>query len=76
MPPKHELLTDDYVAEVLAKEAADCSLKYSAMGLEAFNQPAKYVLLQPQRPNMPIMFADHVTFAGVQRTNPSPILAS
>lgn len=80
MPPKHELLTDDYVAEVLAKEAADCSLKYSAMGLEAFNQPAKYVL-QPQRhhhrPNMPVMFADHDTsLAGVQRTNLSPTLAS
>ncbi|KAK6856351.1 hypothetical protein PG995_006538 [Apiospora arundinis] len=50
MPPKHELLTDDYVAEVLAKEAADCSLKYSAMGLEAFNQPAKRPANQP-KPN-------------------------
>ncbi|KAK7973475.1 hypothetical protein PG996_007701 [Apiospora saccharicola] len=50
MPPKHELLTDDYVAEVLAKEAADCSLKYSAMGLEAFNQPAKRPAHQP-KPN-------------------------
>ncbi|RYP41588.1 hypothetical protein DL767_000930 [Monosporascus sp. MG133] len=35
MPP-HDLLTDDYVAELLAKEAADCSLKYSAMGLDAY----------------------------------------
>lgn len=42
-PSSHELLTDDYVAEMLANEAKDCSLKYSAMGLEAFNQPAKYV---------------------------------
>ncbi|KAK8098699.1 uncharacterized protein PG998_011940 [Apiospora kogelbergensis] len=50
MPPKHELLTDDYVAEVLAKEAADCSLKYSAMGLEAFNQPTKRPAHQP-KPN-------------------------
>ncbi|KAI0909276.1 hypothetical protein F4823DRAFT_445642 [Ustulina deusta] len=36
MPPSHEILTDDYVAELLAKEANDCSLKYSAMGLDAF----------------------------------------
>ncbi|RYP10132.1 hypothetical protein DL764_000842 [Monosporascus ibericus] len=35
MPP-HDLLTDNYVAELLAKEAADCSLKYSAMGLDAY----------------------------------------
>ena len=46
-PPSHELLTDDYVAEMLANEAKDCSLKYSAMGLEAFNQPAKYVKFIP-----------------------------
>ncbi|KAI0975620.1 hypothetical protein F4678DRAFT_275814 [Xylaria arbuscula] len=36
MPPSHEMLTDDYVAEMLAKEAEDCSLKYSSMGLDAF----------------------------------------
>ncbi|KAI1358093.1 hypothetical protein F5Y08DRAFT_127391 [Xylaria arbuscula] len=36
MPPSHEILTDDYVAELLAKEASDCSLKYSALGLDAF----------------------------------------
>ncbi|KAI0545608.1 hypothetical protein F4679DRAFT_458199 [Xylaria curta] len=36
MPPSHEILTDDYVAELLAKEANDCSLKYSAMGLDAY----------------------------------------
>ncbi|KAL7621229.1 hypothetical protein AAE478_008546 [Parahypoxylon ruwenzoriense] len=35
MPPD-DLLTDDYVAELLAKEASDCSLKYSAVGLDAF----------------------------------------
>jgi hypothetical protein len=46
-PPSQELLTDDYVAEMLANEAKDCSLKYSAMGLEAFNQPAKYVNCMP-----------------------------
>lgn len=40
-----ELLTDDYVAGLLAKEASDCSLKYSAMGLEAFNTKKKYVPL-------------------------------
>ena len=74
MPPKHELLTDDYVAEVLAKEAADCSLKYSAMGLEAFNQPTKYV------PHC-LHHGRHVcllttTTLGVQRTSPSPTPAS
>ncbi|KAI1427352.1 hypothetical protein F5Y12DRAFT_712151 [Xylaria sp. FL1777] len=36
MPPSHEILTDDFVAELLAKEANNCSLKYSAMGLDAF----------------------------------------
>ncbi|KAK3996956.1 hypothetical protein QBC44DRAFT_230798 [Cladorrhinum sp. PSN332] len=30
------LLTDDYVAELLAEEANDASIKYSSMGLEAF----------------------------------------
>ncbi|KAI1258926.1 hypothetical protein F5Y18DRAFT_433826 [Xylariaceae sp. FL1019] len=32
----HDILTDDYVAELLAKEASDSALKYSAMGLDAF----------------------------------------
>ena len=36
-----ELLTDDYVAGLLAQDAKDCSLKYSAMGLEAFRDNAK-----------------------------------
>ncbi|KAJ8132248.1 hypothetical protein O1611_g1374 [Lasiodiplodia mahajangana] len=36
MPPSHEILTDDYVAGLLTKEANDCSLKYSAIGLDAF----------------------------------------
>ncbi|KAG8167596.1 hypothetical protein KVR01_003285 [Diaporthe batatas] len=31
-----DLLTDDHVAELLAKEAKDCSLKYSTMGMEAY----------------------------------------
>ncbi|KAK4211813.1 hypothetical protein QBC37DRAFT_205840 [Rhypophila decipiens] len=30
------ILTDDYVAELLAKEASEASIKYSAMGLDAF----------------------------------------
>ncbi|KAI1472291.1 uncharacterized protein F4812DRAFT_7504 [Daldinia caldariorum] len=34
--PLDDLLTDDQVAELLVKEAQDCSLKYSAMGLDAF----------------------------------------
>ena len=36
------MLTDDYVAQVLAKEASDASIKYSSMGLEAFRS-TKYV---------------------------------
>ncbi|KAI1392212.1 uncharacterized protein F4822DRAFT_390052 [Hypoxylon trugodes] len=35
MPPE-EFLTDDQVANLLVKEAQDCSLRYSAMGLDAF----------------------------------------
>lgn len=34
--------SDDQVAAILAKEAKDASIKYSAMGLSAFT-PAKYV---------------------------------
>lgn len=47
-----ELLTDDYVAGLLAKDAKDCSLKYSAMGLEAFDSKKKYARRQttPFRP--------------------------
>ncbi|KAF6811984.1 hypothetical protein CSOJ01_05422 [Colletotrichum sojae] len=37
----HEILTDDYVAGLLAKEADDCSLKYSGMGMEAFRSDKK-----------------------------------
>ncbi|KAK2598944.1 hypothetical protein QQS21_005622 [Conoideocrella luteorostrata] len=36
-----ELLTDDYVAGLLAQDAKDCSLKYSAMGMEAFRDNKK-----------------------------------
>jgi hypothetical protein len=39
-----EILTDDYVAELLAKDANDSAIKYSSMGLDAFKQ-SKYVLL-------------------------------
>ncbi|OLN86079.1 hypothetical protein CCHL11_05305 [Colletotrichum chlorophyti] len=35
------ILTDEYVAELLAKEADDCSLKYSSMGMEAFRSDKK-----------------------------------
>ncbi|GKT45952.1 uncharacterized protein ColSpa_06133 [Colletotrichum spaethianum] len=35
------LLTDEYVAELLAKEADDCSLKYSSMGMDAFRTDKK-----------------------------------
>lgn len=31
-----DLITDEYVAEMLAQEAKDCSLKYSTMGMEAY----------------------------------------
>ena len=37
----NDYLTDDYVADLLAKDAKDCSLKYSAMGMEAFTSSAK-----------------------------------
>lgn len=43
------LLTDDYVADILAKEANDCSLKYSAMGMEAFRSADKKYAY-PMRP--------------------------
>ncbi|TPX14861.1 uncharacterized protein E0L32_004970 [Thyridium curvatum] len=36
-----DILTDDYVAEVLASEARDCSLKYSALGLEGYKSPSR-----------------------------------
>lgn len=33
-----EILTDDYVAELLAKDAKESTIKYSSLGLEAFAQ--------------------------------------
>lgn len=42
--PDDELLTDDYVADLLAKDAQDCSLKYSTMGMEAYESNKKYVV--------------------------------
>jgi hypothetical protein len=33
------ILTDDHVAELLAKEANDYSLRYSSMGLEGYRSP-------------------------------------
>jgi hypothetical protein len=35
------ILTDDAVAQLLAKEASDASIKHSSLGLEAFRS-AKY----------------------------------
>ncbi|KAI1001199.1 hypothetical protein K3495_g7000 [Podosphaera aphanis] len=40
----HEYLTDEYVAELLAKDARETSIKYSTMGLRAFAS-SKYVFL-------------------------------
>lgn len=39
-----EILTDDYLAGVLAKEAKDCSLKYSTIGMDAYKSTTKYEL--------------------------------
>lgn len=36
-----DILADEYVADLLAKDAKDCSLKYSAMGMEAFRSDKK-----------------------------------
>jgi hypothetical protein len=35
---KDEILTDDYVAGLLAKDAKESSIKYSSLGLDAFAQ--------------------------------------
>jgi hypothetical protein len=32
----NEILTDEYVASLLAKDAKESSIKYSALGLEGF----------------------------------------
>ncbi|KAK2693696.1 hypothetical protein QWA68_008639 [Fusarium oxysporum] len=41
MSKNDEILTDDYVADLLAQDASDCSLKYSAMGMEAYRTNKK-----------------------------------
>ncbi|KAF5722599.1 pre-mRNA-splicing factor 38B [Fusarium mundagurra] len=41
MSKNDELLTDDYVADLLSQEASDCSLKYSALGMEAYRTNKK-----------------------------------
>ncbi len=40
-----EFLTDDYVAGLLAREAKETAIKYSALGLEAFSSQSKYVII-------------------------------
>ncbi|KAF4999474.1 hypothetical protein FDECE_11510 [Fusarium decemcellulare] len=37
----NDILTDDYVADLLSQEASDCSLKYSAMGMDAYRTNKK-----------------------------------
>ncbi|KAI2463596.1 hypothetical protein F4781DRAFT_115934 [Annulohypoxylon bovei var. microspora] len=49
MSPNDDEPTDDQVADLLVKEANDCSLKYSAIGLDAF-KPTKRPANQP-KPN-------------------------
>ncbi|KAJ9155703.1 Pre-mRNA-splicing factor 38B [Pleurostoma richardsiae] len=41
------ILTDEYVADLLAKEAKDCSVKYSAMGLDAYKSTRPSNKLKP-----------------------------
>lgn len=43
-----DILTDDYVADLLAKDAGDCAIKYSAMGMDAFRSDKKCA--QPPSP--------------------------
>ena len=43
---KDELLTDDYVASLLAKDAKESPIKYSALGLEAFSSQSRSVVVQ------------------------------
>ncbi|KAI1762006.1 hypothetical protein GGR53DRAFT_503473 [Hypoxylon sp. FL1150] len=47
--PSNDLLTDDYVTDLLVNEAKDCSLKYSSIGLDAL-KPNKRPENQP-KPN-------------------------
>jgi len=48
-------LTDDYVAQLLAKDAKESSIKYSTVGMEAFTACSKYVL----RPNLTLLTNSH-----------------
>ncbi|KAG0650513.1 hypothetical protein D0Z07_3284 [Hyphodiscus hymeniophilus] len=45
-----ELLTDDYVAGILARDAKESATKYSALGLEAFSSTSKPPASKP-KPN-------------------------
>jgi hypothetical protein len=38
MPEDEIMLDDDFVASLLARDAKESSIKYSALGLEAFNK--------------------------------------
>jgi hypothetical protein len=33
--------SDEWVADLLSQEAADCALKYSTMGMDAYTKSAK-----------------------------------
>ena len=60
-----KVLSDDYVAELLVKDARESSIRYSAMGLEGF-APSKYV--------SPSLYAyDLLTLLDLQPISPSPI---
>lgn len=43
-----ELLTDEFVAGRLTQEANDCSLKYSALGMQGYTQTKKYAPYLPE----------------------------
>ncbi|KAI1862772.1 uncharacterized protein JN550_009919 [Neoarthrinium moseri] len=49
MPPSNDL-SDDFVADLLSKEAAECALKYSAVGMDAYTGSAKRPAHHP-KPN-------------------------
>ena len=66
---KNEILTDDYVAGILARDAKESATKYSALGLEAFSSQSKYIT--PLAPR--INFLPHVD---LQRASPSQTLVS
>lgn len=38
-----DTLTDEYVAGLLAKDAKESSIKYSALGMEGYKSSSKYV---------------------------------